>query len=220
MPQTNQHPQIDQVVEHATKRYLAIFSDHVRSAEGTPFYLADWIMFGLLNRNLGLLRAMPSLVTDRNIHALAPLIRVQLDGLLRLHAYRIVESMQDLATHVMAGNSLRKFKDRDGNPLTDKHLVKNLEAELPWVEPVYDTLSGWVHLSESHVFSAVGPGKTEGSFVAAVGDQEDIPDSLFIEATDAIKAIHAATADLLRATLVSSLGHNNSFKPTPLRGAA
>jgi hypothetical protein len=140
---------------------------------------------------------MPSLIWERNIHALAPLIRVQLDSLLRLHAYRIVESMDALARHVMAGNSLRKFKDRDGNPLTDRFLVDNLKEVLPWIESVYETLSGWIHFSEAHVFSAIRPGETDRSFVAAVGDLEDIPDSLFVEASEVVDAIHAATADLM-----------------------
>lgn len=194
----SQESRIDDIVEQATRRYLAIFANHIEAADGATFYSTDLIMFGLLNRNLALLRAMPSLIKERNIHALAPLLRVQLDGLLRLHAYRIVESMDALARHVMAGNSMRKFKDRDGKPLNDKHLVNHLKEEIPWIEPVYDTLSGWVHFSESHIFSAVRPGEAESSFVAAAGDFEDVPDALFVEATDAIEAIHAATAELMR----------------------
>ncbi len=193
MPQSR----IELIADSATERYLGIFSDHLRSAQGKPFYSADLIMFGILNRNLGLLRAMPALINERNIHALAPLLRVQLDGLLRLHAYRIVDSIDDLARHVIEGNSLRKFKDREGKDLTDRRLVDTLKDELSWVEPMYETLSGWVHLSESHVFSAVGTGKTEGAIVVAVGSQEDIPDQLFLEATDAIQAIHCSTAELL-----------------------
>lgn len=188
---------IEEIVEAATKRYLAIFSGHIRSADGKPLYAADFVMFGILNRNLGLLRAMPALVKDRNIHALAPLLRVQLDGLLRLHAYRIVDSIDDLALHVIAGNSLRKFKDRNGKELTDRHLVDSLKAEIEWVEPVYETLSGWIHLSESHVFSAVGPGQEEGAIVVAVGSQEEIPEQLFDEAVGAIEAIHSSTATML-----------------------
>ena len=188
---------IEEIADGATRRYLEIFSKHLRAAHRKHFYTADLVMFGILNRNLGLLRAMPALVNERNVHALAPLLRVQLDGLLRLHAYRIVESMDDLARHVIAGNSLRKFKDRDGKELTDRHLVDSLKAEIPWVEAMYETLSGWIHLSESHVFSAVAPGQGEGAIVVAVGNQEDIPEQLFREATDAIEAIHSSTATML-----------------------
>lgn len=188
---------IERITDSATKRYLEIFSGHLRSAQGKQFYSADLIMFGILNRNLGLLRVMPTLIHERNIHALAPLLRVQLDGLLRLNAYRMVESTDELATHVIAGNSLRKFKDREGKDLTDRRLVDTLKDELSWVEPMYETLSGWVHLSESHVFSAVRSGENDSAIVVAVGNQEEIPDQLFHEATEAIEAIHCSTAELL-----------------------
>ena len=197
MHQTNSESRIDEVVAAATKRYLAILSDHLRSADGTRFYLTDLVIFGLINRNLGLLRATPALVKERNIHALAPLLRVQLDGLLRLNAFRIVGSMEDLAKHVIAGNSLRKFKNEDGQLLTDSFLVKLLKSDASWVEPMYETLSGWVHFSESHIFSAASPGETDGSFVLAVGELESIPDQLFVEATGAIEAIHSSTAELV-----------------------
>lgn len=197
MAKTNHQSRIDEVIGTATQRYLAILSAHFRLADGARFYHTDLVIFGLINRNLGLLRAMPALVKERNIHALAPLLRVQLDGLLRLNAFRIVGSMEDLAEHVISGKSLRKFKDQHGELLTDSYLVKLLKSEAPWVESMYETLSGWVHFSESHIFSAASPEKTAGSFVLAVGDLELIPDQLFIEATDAVEAMHSATAELI-----------------------
>lgn len=198
MPHILHSSEIDVVSSNATKRYLEIFSTHLRSAEGKSFYTADLVLFGLLNRNICLLKAMPPLFKDRNIHALAPLLRVQLDGLLRLHAFRLVESMDDLAAHVISGKSLRKFKDRDGQQLHDSNLVSSIKTELPWVESMYNTLSGWVHLSESHVFSAATAGSRERSIVIGVGSFEsELPDSLFDEACDAVDAVHAATATLI-----------------------
>ena len=188
---------IDEIVDAATKRYLLILSIHLRSANGKNFYLTDLVIFGLINRNLGLLRALPDLVKERNIHALAPLIRVQLDGLLRLNAFRVAGSMEDLAMYVISGNSLRKFKDQDGQPMTDAHLVKLLKENLPWIEDMYKSLSGWTHFSESHIFSAASIGEKKGSFVLAVGSMESIPDQLFLEATGAIDAIHSATCELI-----------------------
>lgn len=191
---------IDEVVARATKRYLEAFSAHLQCAEGKNFYTTDLIMFGLVTRNIGLLKAMPVLFQSKNIHALAPLLRVQLDGLLRLHAYRTVESMDDLAKHVLGGKILHKYKDRDGNFLSDSHLVSTLKVELPWVELMYGTLSGWVHLSESHVFSAASQGESENSIVIAIGSfEKEMPDSLFVEACDAVDVVHDATVTLLEA---------------------
>jgi hypothetical protein len=141
---------------------------------------------------------MPALFQSKNIHALAPLLRVQLDSLLRLHAFRTVESMDDLAKYVTGGMSLRKFKDRNGSLLHDSHLVSTLNLELPWVESMYETLSGWIHFSESHVVSATCPGTSENSIVIGIGSfEKDVPESLFNEACDAIDAVHDATAALL-----------------------
>lgn len=202
-------PPIAEVVEKVTQRYLSIFRAHLTCANGTKFYTADLMMFAILNRNIGLLNAMPALFQTKNIHALAPLLRVQLDSLLRLHAFRIVESMEDLAVHVMRGNHLANFKDRDGNRLKDKRLVETLKTELPWVEEMYETLSSWIHFSESHVFSAVAPGIAENSVVVGIGDLErEIPDQLFVEACSAVGEIHDATATLLN-------GYFDRNNPTP-----
>ena len=114
---------MDEIVQEIRKGYLKAFSEHFEKADGTPFYITDLVMFGLMDRNIGLVEALPKLIEDENIHALAPLLRVQLDGLLRLHAFRIVEKPHDLAHHMIRGGELRKFKDKEGNKLTDRHLV-------------------------------------------------------------------------------------------------
>lgn len=191
---------MDEIVEEIRKNYLKSFSDHFEKADGTPFYITDLVMFGLMDRNIGLLESMPKLIEDENIHALAPLLRVQLDGLLRIHAFRIVEARDDLAKHVIKGIELRKFSDQNGNKLTDRYLVNSLKQELPFVEPIYETLCGWVHFSESHIFAAASDGEGESSIEIGIGDlRKQIPPELFSEAIEAIKAIHKATVEIIEA---------------------
>lgn len=189
---------MDELFSGLRSRYLNVFHSHLEGADGTPFYVSDLVIFGVLDRQLGLLEAMPNLFQEKNIHALAPLLRVQLDGLLRLHAFRIVESMQDLTSHMLKGNHLRKFKDRDGTPLHDSHLVKTLSEELPWVEEVYSTLSGWIHLSSAHVFTAVSESEEDRTIEIGVGSfRQNIPDSLWEDARGAVQAIHEATITMV-----------------------
>ncbi len=191
---------MEEVVEKIRKRYLEVFSNHLKSADETPMYVADLAMFGVLDRQIGLIESMPNIFESKNIHALAPLLRVQLDGLLRLHAFRIVDNMDELAHHILKGKSLRKFKDRNGKELFDSHLVNTLKTELPWVESMYKTLSGWVHFSESHIFSAVSDSEKENEIKVGVGSfREQIPESLFQEAREALIEIHANTANLIEA---------------------
>ncbi len=189
---------MEEIVEKIRKRYLEVFSSHFGSADGTPMYTADLVMFGVMDRQIGLVESMPAIFESKNIHALAPLLRVQLDSLLRLHAFRIVESSDDLAHHIIKGLSLRKYKDRNGKELFDRHLVNTLKSELPWVESVYNTLSGWVHFSESHIFSAVSEGEGEREIKVGVGSfREELPEGLLTEAEEALVEIHANTANLI-----------------------
>ncbi|MGQ5490865.1 hypothetical protein ACUH78_18665 [Thauera sp. ZXT1-4] len=189
---------MEDLVAELRKEYVSAFSGHFESAEGKPFYRADLIMFGLIDRNIGLLEALPPLFESYNIHALAPLLRVQLDGLLRLHAFRIVQNREDLARHVIKGSKLRNFKANDGKPLTDHYLVSSLKEELPWVESMYDTLCGWVHFSESHVFTAASEGAEEGKVEIGIGSfRQPIKPELFEEAKAATVAIHKATTKII-----------------------
>lgn len=191
---------MEDLVAELRKGYLSAFSYHFERANGKPFYVADLIMFGLMDRNIGLLEALPPLFESENIHALAPLLRVQLDGLLRLHAFRIVLNRDGLATHVIKGGELRKFKDNNGKPLTDRYLVNSVKEELPWVESMYDTLCGWVHFSESHVFAAASEGDEEGKVTIGIGGfRQRIKPELFEEAREATAAIHRATIKIIDA---------------------
>ena len=191
---------MESLVDEIRKRYLEVFRNHLGQADGTPFYTADLVMFGILDRQIGLAEAMPRVFADKNVHALAPLLRIQLDSLLRLHAFWIVESPDDLAKHVIGGGNFRNFKDREGNQLFDRHLVNTLKNELPWVESMYTTLSGWVHFSESHIFSAVSDGDEDRTIKVGIGTfREETPPRLFEEATAAFVDIHRHTADLVEA---------------------
>lgn len=196
---------MEDIIGIIRKRYLKVFSNHLGSAGGMPMLTSDLVMFGIMDRQIGLVESMPPIFESKNIHALAPLLRVQLDSLLRLHAFRIVDDMDDLARHIIKGKSLRKYKDRCGKELFDRHLVNTLKSELPWVEPMYDTLSGWVHFSESHIFSAVAAGEGEREIKVGVGSfREEIPDDLFREAKESLVEIHSNTADLIEAYFSSA----------------
>lgn len=192
--------EMEETVKDVRERYLNAFSNHLGAAHSTPMYTADQVMFGIMERQIGLIESMPAIFEEKNIHALAPLVRIQLDSLLRLHAFRIVESMDDLAHHIIQGKSLRKFKDREGQYLLDSHLVDTLKLELPWVESMYETLSGWVHFSESHILSAVSECDGELTLNVGVGSfRKKIPNKLFAEAKKALIEIHANTVNLIEA---------------------
>lgn len=190
---------MEELAEAIREGYLKTFSSHFAGAENTPFYLTDFVIFGIMDRNIGLVESMPTLIKEENIHALAPLLRVQLDSLLRLYAFNLVSDQTELAHHIIAGNELNKFKDSNGKFLSDRHLVNSLSVHLPFVETMYKKLCGWVHFSESHIFTAISEGKEDRSIEIGVGAfRKKIDPKLFIEAIESIKAIHFATIDIMK----------------------
>jgi len=202
---------MEELVKTIRKNYLTAFSEHFERSNNTPFFNTDLVMFGLMDRNIGLVESMPRLLKDENIHALAPLLRVQLDGLLRIHAFRIVESREDLAKHIIQGNALRNYTDKSGKKLTDRYLVNSLKVELPFVEAMYNTLCGWVHFSESHIFAAASEGNDERTINIGIGGRRKrINSEVFQEAQDAIVAIHKATLEIIN--VYFALPRNSSNK--------
>lgn len=200
-------PDIDELVAQIRKRYLAIFSEHAKASENSEMLLSDLWLFGLTDRNIALAEAMPPLIKSENIHALGPLLRIQLDGFLRLHAFNLVESVDDLVIHVMHGGEVRDFKDRDGKRLTDRYLVNALKSDLPWVESVYEKLCGRVHFSDHHIFMAAKQGGNAGSIEIGIGSyRQKLPPKMILEAVAAFEGIHSVTADVIQQHFASRRG--------------
>ena len=193
---------MDTLVGKIRARYLSLLSNHMESNASKDMYLCDLVVLGLVDRNIALVEAIPPLIETRNLHAIAPLLRIQLDGLLRLHAFRLVENSESLASHVMKGESLTRYKcpTLKKKQLTDRYLVDTLKNDLPWVEEMYTRLCGWVHFSDSHVFSAVTQGETDGSIYVGIGSyRQRIPDDTFTNVIGAVEIIHESTALLIEA---------------------
>ncbi|MBB1315949.1 hypothetical protein [Aliivibrio sp. SR45-2] len=193
---------MDTIVKKIRSRYLNLFRQQMESNTSKDMYLCDLIIIGLVDRNVALVEAMPSLIETRNLHAIAPLLRIQLDGLLRLHAFRLVECSETLASHVMKGEALTRYKcpKLKKQKLTDRYLVDTLKSELPWIEEMYDCLCSWVHFSDSHVFSAVTQGDKNDSIYIGIGSyRQRIPDDTFKNVIGAIEIIHESTSSLIEA---------------------
>ena len=83
----------------------------------------------------------------------APLLRMQIDNLVRLSYMARAPSATDVARYVVGGGEFRNLKDTDGKLLTDARLLEHAKPFHPWIEPVYKATSGWVHFSPVHVYA-------------------------------------------------------------------
>ncbi len=168
---------------------LELRARHLKVAGATfvqELYPLDFLALAVLNRSLCLVSAFAMLIEARNLIAAAPLIRLQLDNALRFFASTLVDQPHEFAMKVLGGARIDRIKDKSGNRLTDKHLVTTLGVHEAWIESVYEQTSGFVHLSEKHIFNAVKiKDKKERDILMKISDRDEFaPETAYQEALD------------------------------------
>jgi hypothetical protein len=130
-----------------SRRFLAV-------ADGA-LYEIDLLLSGVMVRSYSLVDGFIDAFDNWNPVVAAPLLRMQLDNLVRLSYMATAPSASDVARHLLAGGQFRMLKDSGGKALTDARLLHQAKDAHPWVAPVYGATSGWVHFSSVHIFAAV-----------------------------------------------------------------
>lgn len=159
---------------------------------GGATHTLDLLAFGSLNRSLQLTYAFCDLIEHQQSLAATPLVRLQLDTALRFSAIYLVDKPQELARRVIDGTPIKDMLDKTGAQLTDSYLARQLTKTHPWVKPVYDNTSGFIHLSEKHIFSAFtipDPDPDPGHLRGYISERDVyIPSGFRLELAEAFKA--------------------------------
>lgn len=122
-------------------------------ASNGDIYEIDLVHVGVMIRSYGLVDGFLDAFDTWNPIVAAPLVRMQIDNLVRLSYMAHALSATDVARHVIAGGEFRSLKDSDRKFLTDAKLLEHAKPYHPWIEPVYKATSGWVHFSPVHVYA-------------------------------------------------------------------
>ena len=115
---------------------------------------SDMLVAALLNRSMGLVRGFCSMITDNYICA-APLVRLQLDNLLRFSAVWLVDDRDDFTAQVIGGEQINKLKDRDGKQMNDGYLAQRMDERIPGLAQAYKEACGYIHLSDAHLYHTI-----------------------------------------------------------------
>jgi hypothetical protein len=119
----------------------------------------DFLLIAALNRTVNISKAYTTLIRDNNFIAAAPLVRINIDTLLRLYASIISEyDRNTFASKVMSGEHIKRMKLRGTNTkLDDRTLYLELSKieDMEWVTNIYNAGSSFVHLEKSHIFSSL-----------------------------------------------------------------
>jgi hypothetical protein len=189
-------------LEHELDSLESYITVHVAKAKemleafGGALYPVDILAVAVLNRSIDLLQGFSLLMRANNYLAAAPLVRLQLDNLLRLKAVWLVSNPHEFVMKVMKGTPIRKLKDADDNKMHDAYLVQKLESEVPWIRRLYQSTSGFVHLSEKHIFSLfkkqIESGDSVEISIGGTGENISLRNKV-----EAIKAYSAITKQIL-----------------------
>jgi hypothetical protein len=165
------------------KTHLKLHEDMFSGRRGA-WYELDFLAVATLNRSLCLTTGFCTLIKARNFIAAVPLLRLQLDNLMRFSAAWLVDDPHGFAREVVAGTKVENLKDRSGKLMCDSYLNRVCGNNYPQISKLYKAASGYIHLSNMHVFNAIQASKTgDGKFVAKVSAEDEyIPDKLYLEA--------------------------------------
>lgn len=123
--------------------------------KSTRLFDVDFVLLSVINRSLDLISGFRWSYDQWNLSTAAPIVRMQVDNLLRL-ALLAKAPPNSIAKTLLSGKALRKEADPLASPgkkhtLTDQRLREHARDRFPWIDLVYEKASGWVHFSSVHV---------------------------------------------------------------------
>jgi hypothetical protein len=125
-------------------------------AGGGDIFPTDLFFLGVLNRSYHLMDAFLNAFDHWNVYVAAPLVRLQIDNLVRVSYVARSGRPHDFAMRLVRGEEFRRIIHDDGKPLTDGKLVQLASPFHEWIKPVYEEASGWIHLSPLHFTGHLG----------------------------------------------------------------
>lgn len=152
-------------------------------------YSLDLLAMAAINRSMAHIAGFRQMIEARNFICAASVLRLQLDTALRFAAAWLAPNADLFAHEVLKGTSIRTLKDRSGCQMTDSYLVSVLAKEDPWITNVYKQTSGYIHLSEKHMFNSLTAVEDDGRFEMKMSPEDTvITDDLYIETVEAFWA--------------------------------
>jgi|SRR5665647_194467 len=170
-------------------RHLAVMA----AAFSEEIYVPDLLMWSFAQRSYALVDGFLGAFDTWNLLVAAPLVRLQLDTLVRLSYATTCPDMDALTRALLDGVEFRAMKDETGQRLLDGRLVERSQALHPWLKPVYEKACGWVHFSPVHLF--LGTQARDGKLSGHLPLHPDVlPERLLSEV---LGAMLQATQDLV-----------------------
>lgn len=179
-------------LQSRVEKHLTLSKDMLEAYDNA-IYPLDLLASAALHRSINLISGFCMLIEEENFVSAAALLRLQIDNCLRFFAAFIVDNPHEFVINIFKGEHIYKQKDKDGNQMTDSYLVEKLSELEPWVGNVYKQTSGYIHLSDKHIFHVLSVSKSSFndsiSGILKIGKGSSfISEKYYLEAIAAFKA--------------------------------
>lgn len=142
------------ILRNQQNTHYTLFEE-IRSVPSGNIYITDLIIEGLLNRSLNLIDAIINLLNQWNFISATPLLRLQIDNLLKLVHLALTENREEICIKILKGIRFDKIKDTNGKFLKDIYLRNQAKQLYPWLDKVDEETSKLIHFSEKLCYSTI-----------------------------------------------------------------
>jgi hypothetical protein len=174
--------------------------------------IVDFFILGATQRTLSQSTAFRTLIAARNFPSATILLRTQIDTAMRINGLRMMANLETDVQRIFKGE--RTFDRLMSNPaagggkperLTDAFLKKKLAEDHPWIEPLYEQTSDFVHLSFRHLFTAITEtdAATQIATMAISGTDPKQDESVYYEVCDAFFRVSRLTSMTILGVLMA-----------------
>ena len=154
--------------------------------QGTNLSHADFFVVGAVRRTLAQARGFRDLIGARNFPCAAAILRLQMDTAMRVNALALVGDPDAACKAVLDGEQFNRLTDGSGRKMSDAYLRGRLAEGHPWINPVYERTSDFVHLSGRHFEVSIA--RTDDASRLAQfqisGHDPERPDEAYFEVVD------------------------------------
>lgn len=148
--------------------HIELLNEVFQAANGAV-YPVDLVVMAVSQRSIALIQGFEVLMQGRNVLCTVPLLRLQIDSLMRLYACWLVDDPREVVYALFKSSPLSKIKSSEGRLMTDKYLYNKLTKHYPWVSTVYNSTSGFIHLSSPHMISPIESLHETGTASISIG---------------------------------------------------
>lgn len=148
--------------------YFDLFIKSMKFSLEDTLVTTDIFMVATAQRSIDIIEAFKIMIDGWNITCAGPLIRMQLDNLLRLVYISKISNSDEITLEILSGKSFYELTDNEGKKLTDSRLRQYAKDQYPWIDEIYKKASKFVHLSELHMRLPIEKSREECTVVFSI----------------------------------------------------